>query len=103
MQGCHFQLLTALAEHILTLGSAERKDPINVTIVKTVVTPSPSLAGTAFLSTQKVSHDSATIRNVGTKIWTTAYCNRRFKTRTKDTSANGATIQQHNTFIHISY
>ena len=37
-------------KRVLTLGRDERNDPIRVTIVNIVVTPSPSRAGTAFFS-----------------------------------------------------
>ena len=49
----------------ITFGTAALKEPISVTMVRTVVIPSAIRAGTASFETQKDSHDSTTISTVG--------------------------------------
>lgn len=49
----------------LTLGTDDRKDPIRVTIVNTVVTTKATRAGTASFEIQKLSQERTTIRTVG--------------------------------------
>jgi hypothetical protein len=54
-----------LSVTLVTLGTAFLKDPIKVTIVRTVVIPRATRAGTASFDIQKESQDNTTMRNVG--------------------------------------
>ena len=61
---CLFIMFICLVIHP-TLGTDDRKDPISVTVVSTVVTTKAVRAGTASLETQKLNQERATIRTVG--------------------------------------
>lgn len=50
---------------IFTFGNSLLNDPINVTIVNTVVMPRAILAGAASFEIQKDNQDKVTINNIG--------------------------------------